>query len=362
MEAIIALNYKNPHHAAAYGGINEVLRFYSPEVKTAVIRRALRSVNTYTEKKQQPPIKKFIPIYAYFKRELFQADLIHVDYIHRANKGIKFLLTVIDTATRRAWVLPCKNKTAAVISNIFDIFISELRQKPKRLLTDRGSEFIAKEFQAILKKHNITHSLPHTSNHAGTVERFNRTFQSIFYKFLASRSNNHYLSNLPELVELYNSRKHRIIKMSPNQAERKQNASALTRNILQSHTKSFYHGMKLQKKKDNFKIGDKVIIRQEKDKFSRGYKNQFGDAIFKIKSIDLSKYIPLYRLVNAVGEDVTGGFYEQEIQRVDEALEIPSYEIMKTRTQTNGEIDHYVHWTGHSDRFNTWIPKKMLRK
>ena len=45
--------------------------------------------------------------------EQWQADLVDMQSFARGNKGIKFLLTVIDVLSKRAWAVPLKNKTSA---------------------------------------------------------------------------------------------------------------------------------------------------------------------------------------------------------------------------------------------------------
>ena len=80
--------------------------------------------------------------------EQWQADLVDMQSFARGNKGIKFLLTVIDVLSKRAWAVPLKNKTSAEIIKAFEkIFKEGRRRTPEKLQTDAGSEFMYRQFQ-----------------------------------------------------------------------------------------------------------------------------------------------------------------------------------------------------------------------
>ena len=83
--------------------------------------------------------------------EQWQADLVDMQSFARDNKGIKFLLTVIDVLSKRAWPVPLKNKTSVEIIKAFEKNFKEGR-KPEKLQIDAGSEFMNCQFQTFLKK------------------------------------------------------------------------------------------------------------------------------------------------------------------------------------------------------------------
>jgi len=65
------------------------------------------------------------------------ADLIEVQPLGKYNKGIRYLLTVIDVLSKYAWVQPLKNKTGPSVVEAFETIVEEGR-KPVRLQTDKG--------------------------------------------------------------------------------------------------------------------------------------------------------------------------------------------------------------------------------
>ena len=56
------------------------------------------------------------------------------------NKGIPFLLCVIDIFSKYAWVIPLKDKKAITITNAFQKILKESNRKPK-IWVNKGSEF-----------------------------------------------------------------------------------------------------------------------------------------------------------------------------------------------------------------------------
>ena len=68
-----------------------------------------------------PIIKKFKKrkIYAVFKGNIWDADLADMQLLSRYNKGIRFLLCVIDIFSKYAWVVPLKDKKGVSIVTAF---------------------------------------------------------------------------------------------------------------------------------------------------------------------------------------------------------------------------------------------------
>ena len=68
------------------------------------------------------------------------ADLVEVQFLANYNRGMRYLLTVIDVLSKYAWVQPLKDKTGVSIVEALDDIVKEGRQ-PTRLQTEKGKEF-----------------------------------------------------------------------------------------------------------------------------------------------------------------------------------------------------------------------------
>ena len=67
-------------------------------------------------------------------------DLSDMQSLSKYNKGIKYLLCVIDLFSTYAWVVPLKDKRGISIVNVFQKIISK-RRKPNKTWVDQGGEF-----------------------------------------------------------------------------------------------------------------------------------------------------------------------------------------------------------------------------
>lgn len=67
----------------------------------------------------------------------WEADLVEMIPYSSQNKGMKYILTVIDTFSKYAWVVPLKSKACACVTEAFKSILDTGR-KPKHLHTDKG--------------------------------------------------------------------------------------------------------------------------------------------------------------------------------------------------------------------------------
>ena len=137
-----------------------------------------------------------------------------------ANDNYRYLRTAIDIFSRYAFVEPIKNQTALVFLQGFKTIVKKARQPPRKILADRGLEIKNKFFKDYCRRKGIT--LLHSDNfvHAPFVERFNRSLKSLMFKYMTSRGTDRFIHVLQSLVKTYNSRVHRMIGMSPAEAEK----------------------------------------------------------------------------------------------------------------------------------------------
>ena len=63
--------------------------------------------------------------------------------LSKYNKGIRFLLCVIDIFTTYAWVVPLKDKKGISIVKAFQIILKQSNsRKPNKIRVDKGSDLI----------------------------------------------------------------------------------------------------------------------------------------------------------------------------------------------------------------------------
>ena len=224
------------------------------------------------------------------------------------NKGIKYLLLVIDVFSKYGWIAPFKDKKTESVSSAFDKIFKKAERKPEMLWTDKGSEFVSKHFKEFLKKEKI--KLYHTENEekSSIVERWNRTMKNRMWKMFSANNNTVYWDKLDKLVDYYNNTIHSGVKMTPIEASKKENEEKVFVNL--------YGDLIYWKpKKPKFLIGDKVRISKYKRRvFDKGYIPNWTEEVFVVDKILLTKPVT-YRIVDLLGEEIEGSFYEKELQK-----------------------------------------------
>ena len=75
--------------------------------------------------------------------------------ISKFNKGIRFLLCVIDIYSKCAWVVPLKDKKGVTIVRAFQNIINGSMRKPNKIWVDKVSEFHSRSIKLWLKDNDI---------------------------------------------------------------------------------------------------------------------------------------------------------------------------------------------------------------
>ena len=109
------------------------------------------------EELHKPIIRKFKKrkVYSAFKDNIWAADLADMQLLSKYNKGIRFLLCVIDTFSKYAWVVPLKDKKGISIVKAFQIILKQSNRKPNKIWVDKGSEFYNAYFKEWLRYNDI---------------------------------------------------------------------------------------------------------------------------------------------------------------------------------------------------------------
>ena len=95
------------------------------------------------EELHKPIIRTFRKrrVYSSFKDNIWGVDLEDIQLISNFNKGLRFLLCIIDNSSKYAWVIPLKNKKSVTIVNTFQKVLDDWKRKPDKIWVYQGSEF-----------------------------------------------------------------------------------------------------------------------------------------------------------------------------------------------------------------------------
>ena len=231
----------------------------------------------------KPIIKKFD------KRSL--ADM---QSLSRNNKGIKYLLCVIDLYSKYAFVIPLKDKKGISIVNAFNKIIKQSERKPNKIWVDQGGEFYNSVFKKWLLDNDIIMYSTYNEGKSVVAERFIRTLKNKLYKHMTATGKNVYYDVLDDIVNEYNNTKHSTIKMKPIDVK------------MDGHNE----------KDSRFKVGDRVRISKFKNIFAKRYAPNWSSETFIVDKVnDTVPYT--YNLKDLNDEEIIGSFYDKELQKTE---------------------------------------------
>ena len=184
--------------------------------------------------------------------------------------------------------------------NAFQKNLDDSRRKPNKMWVDKDGEFYNNSFKKWLQDNDIVMYSTHNEGKSVVAGRFIRAIKNKIYKYMTSISKNVYIDKL-DIVDEYNNTYHRTIKMKP--IDVKDNTYI---NI----------GKEVNDNDPKFKVGDHVRISKYKNIFAKGYTPNWSDEIFVIKEI--KNTVPWTYVINDLNdEEITGTFYEKELQKID---------------------------------------------
>ena len=356
MDEYLSSVYYDPKRSGGLGGVDRLYDDVKREGKFKISRNQIREwlmkQDTYTLHK---------PIRRRFRRnrvmvdgidQQWQMDLTDMQSMQKFNDGHRYLLVCVDVFSKYTWVVPLKNKTGPSLVEAFKIILSSGR-KPEKVMTDQGTEFFNRHFQALMKEEDVELYNTYNETKASIVERLIRTLKTKMWRYFTAKKTMRYIDVLPDLVYSYNHSVHRSIKRKPAQ-------------VTADNEKQVWHTLyddrdTSKRPRYKFKIGDQVRISKIKRTFEKGYLPNFSKEIFTI-----SKQIPrnpvVYKLKDYDEEELKGTFYEKELQMVIKQDDVYEVEKILRKRGRGNNVQYLVKWLGYPNKFNSWVPASEINK
>ena len=314
-------------------------RLNAPEWKKALVKELLK-----------PKFKRFKRrhVTSLGVDRIWTADLADVHKYARQNKGYKFILVVLDVFSRYAWARPLKNKTGESVTKAFkDIYKDG--HSSSYLWTDKGSEFYNESMREMLKSKNIKLYSTHNEPKAMIAERFIRTLRKKIESNYILTGSTVWYDILPQLIHEYNTTYHRSLKMTPEEARKRENRMRVIK--LQTWDRS--------PEKPKFKVGDRVRISVIKRLFTKEATANWSEEIFQIYEVNKGTQPITYKLQDLAGEVIEGAFYKEQLQKTDQQI-YRIDRVYRKRVKKDGTKEFYVKWSGYQNKFNQWIPEEDI--
>ena len=108
-----------------------------------------------------------------------------------------------------------------------------------------------------------------------------------------------------------------------------------------------------------FKLGDKVRLAVQKNKFEKAYIINWSDRVYTVKQV-LKTRPPTYKVEDERGVIHAGSFYEQELQKNKEKR-FRIQKILKYKTE-KGKRYALIRWIGYDSSWDSWEPEEEVQK
>ena len=210
------------HDDATYGGhlgirktFKKLSRFYWPRMH-ADIESYVKSCDTCQKFKSPPGLPAgylhSIPVSQVFEH-------IHLDIVGPLTttfNGNRYVITATDAMSKWAFARPSQSVRTKELIHFVEEEILAVHGMPKRIITDRGTQFTSAEWQEFITKLKIEHKLtsPYHPQANGIDERLNGTLMRILRSYVDAHQEK-WDEHLKWSLYLYNTTVHESIGYSP---------------------------------------------------------------------------------------------------------------------------------------------------
>ena len=253
----------------SFGGLNHIKN--AVNIRNQTLKNLLANSNIYTEFREFKKPTYLPPVRTYGEDYLWEADLMFFTHptFAQQNDGKLYIIALIDTFTKAVRMKSLKSKHTTEVTNAVKNLFKEI--KPRYLRVDAGGEFISNAFTKMCRENNVQLYIAMEPIKCAVIERFNRTFKRLLIQIMEQNNSLRWIDFLSQALDIYHSRRHRSIKMSPDDADEDMNHNKILRQNLKRYAK-FDRKIYLKNKKPaKFKKGEFVKLFQKKGVFTKGY-------------------------------------------------------------------------------------------
>ena len=356
--------YYDPQSTGSFGGVSRLAKAARARgvrgVTEAKVARYLADEHAYSLHKPARRTYSRNKTYVSGIDAQWQADLADMQSLARDNDGMRYILTVIDVFSKYAWAIPIRDKGAkSMVAAFQDLFgqttttTTTTTRVPKRLQTDKGTEFLCAPVQRLLRDKGVHHFTSQSDKKAAVVERFNRTIKARLWTYFTAKRTKRYVDVLQSFMDSYNATVHRMTRMAPKDV-RKKHETEIWRRLYGDG------GSMASTKPSRVKAGELVRISRWKGNFEKGYLPNWSTETFHVAKVKRHPRT-VYEVRDKDGEEVKGNFYAPEVQRVKIGEYVIEKVLQRRKNPDTGARECLVKWEGWPDSYNSWVAESSIR-
>lgn len=353
--------YFNPRNPAAFSSLDKLYRYVRKDGKYVLgkgkIKKWLLEQESFAVHRGTRAIPKRRRVIAPYKYYQFDCDTADMSFYGSENSHYLYFVLLIDIFTRYVWTVPLKTKTGKEMVRALDGVFSK-GDKPERLRTDKGTEYLNRFVQSYLTEMGVKHFETQNEPKSSYAERAILTIKTRLTRYMTYKQTHKWVDILDAVTNGYNNTYHRSIKQSPASYKDKDEVYQWQ---LQYDTlpKQKRIRTRAPHSRYRFKIGQKVRVSFLRKPFQKQHDERWSRETYRITTRSMKSGIPQYTLQDYSGETVKGKFYQSQLSI---AISPESYLVEKVlkRRVRRGKREIFVKWKGWHKRFNSWISASDL--
>ena len=348
--------YHNISNKASYSSPQRLFEYVKKDDKFDItlkqVQDFLDGEEVYTTHVEKKKPKSFYNMHVPYSKYMTQLDTFFFEF---ENEPKKRIILGIDGFSRKLAAVAVKNLSANVVSKAVNDIIRQLQ--PERIMVDKGREFNNSTVMNVLKQNNIQHIVANPPYKSSIAERAGRTIKNHLFKAMQARGDTKWSQMLKKTVEAYNNRKHRIIKMSPNEAHKAKNEASVWFSLRDKAWKEM-------KPPAEYKLSLNQAVRIQIDggPLVKSYFETFSTQVYFISCRYSQSNVHRYRLKDKSNNPIVNRSFtynqlkkvivnESTVYRVEKVLHVKLI---------NGISYSFIKWKGYSNTFNSYIPTAEL--
>lgn len=187
MEQYLKKIWYDPRHPGSFAGATKLYEIVKKEGKYDI---GLNRIKKFLQNQHAFSLQKKVRRRGFKRRRVivqgidyqWEADLADVQNLSEFNKGIKYLLVIVDVFSRFLWVRCLKDKKSQSVIDTFKDILDGPRH-PKAIRTDRGTEFYNRYLKRYLKEKGIKICYALNETKANFAERYIQTLKKRLYRY-----------------------------------------------------------------------------------------------------------------------------------------------------------------------------------
>ena len=366
--------YLNTSSAASFtspGKLYATIKKTHPEITRRIVEDYLLEKSSYYLHKPAPKrLKKVNKTMAATLHDILGIDLVDLGELSAQNHGFRYILVGVDLFSRYAYGVPMKTKSCSIstINAVKEMFPKKIPYNA--FYSDMGGEFVCSDLKKFLDTKNVRIYFATNIVKVSITERFIRTFRLKLERYMEENSTRTYIDVLQQLIQSYNDTDHSGIGRSPASVTDANSREVYQYQYLPIKSVREAHREKRLQQNIRFKFSIDDVVRVSMPKrsvFSKETRrDRWSEELFRIHSRQMRYAIPVYKLIDLMGEVIRGTWYEAELSRAFESEHYKLDPDFKVKTRTvNKKKQHFVSFLGYPKKFNMWVDEtdfKNLQK